>query len=1485
MGLKKACEKIILIIVTLSLLLTFIVAPSSYAKLTLEDGEFYYAGTTKGTYTASEGIFSWLLDNLSQIADWLVGIMTMGPRMVFVGWTALIERILTWTLETTTGVNMNGDGVDSATDLSSITDSSSNITVQAIVYNQVPAFDINFFDFEYDPTVSGTGHTYMCDKCDKECSDADCCGTSSDACKCKCNGKCDGCQAYMAALEVGANVDKIPPVVIQLKNLVSTWYYVLRLLSLAAMLIVLIGIGIKMAISTIASEKAVYKRMLVDWVVGLIVLVSIHYIMWFIIQINDTLVGVIKDSANSINQVQLKQLYDKNDAKGEKKEISNEEIEISVYEEIRTRAYDPKLSVGLSGMIMYMTLVYFAVRYSLVYMKRFLTLVVLTLMGPPVGVAYALQKAMSGKSSTFKAWMTEYVMNVIIQSVHALIYAVFISQALVLSLQSVAGMIVALIFMNFALKAEKLFKQIFKMSSEGSLLESAEQAGDAEKIKSNFQAARGLYMGAKPVAGALMNTPLAKFAKGIGKVGAVGIGLGAKGALAAKDKFSGTQSESFERAVDREMDRHGEGSAFKRNDDGSNAETEEQYEARRAEAAERVLERKPEYRKLDSQSLDSKTSIASLMAEGEEKLRANVGVAMSELSQTKEGTPEYAKAKEKYDNAMADYGKFKSYSMPSNKDIVRGHIERATDITNHFQFVPNEENKMSTKSNFGNLLKGTFGTGHYDAKAGKWVSDKNGYYTQFGASKLLGFTDEDKKVFKENVWNPIRNGFGGMAAMFVGMGTMVAHPTMGMAMLAGGAAATRKTFRKPASAKEYKGTYGFSRFSVPAMNSIQRAAIARANREINSMNSNADAQMVQRVKNEYPNLYNSLRADLKKDVNKNRKAEEFMKDLKVARNAGVTAATLGLVTGAGICAVPAATIATSGLFAQKFVAKTGISTNIEAIQKHNANQTRKQQLGFMKDAVNLQVGIEQDAFAKELKEKEKSLSDSVIKEMADELGFKYDAKSGGIIQTQEEKKAQEEFEKTIVRLYAEQGILYDPKTGTISSQNNPSENAKKIEVSKEELSEPTQDKSHVITDTDVKTINKEIDIIVDEMIAKSDGHEIDMNSEANQNEAMKKLTDRLVTVGILTKDGKAEQIFKNGKAGLEDALKRRADFGNNKAKAADKSTDLTDKQKETVRDIIAKLSESAEKEIDAKEVLSGVKAIDGKAVDKSKDGSTSPNSKVKQPSLESVKDYINNLQRIEVTRSATQDTVRAKKSKINKKSAKKMEKLEQILQLSEGDFSTDDAIKEVSSINKNNGGQIKDTKLSGEQASDVLKLLLMRKEMETINEFAEKELEITKGTKSYKKQLKAKSDAALEYYKAKLVLERENIPYAEYSIKEIDSKLGQIKDLEVEADMTKDSRLKDLMYETIKNKKANLNNAKNQREEYEKTKEKIKKYEEIGDKEKADEERKKIPDIFKLEESVNKAKQEKEKKENLLRGKGPIIDVDQFIKENFNTKR
>ena len=1422
MGLKKVCEKIILIIITLSLLLTFVVAPASYAKLTLEDGEFYYAGTTKGTYTASEGIFSWLLDNLSQIADWLVGIMTMGPRMVFVGWTALIERILTWTLETTTGVNINGDGVNSSTDLSSITDSSSNITVQAIVYNQVPAFDINFFDIEYDPTVSGTGHTFRCDKCDKECSDESCCGTEGDTCSCKCNGKCIGCQSYLAALEVGANVDAIPPVVIQLKTLVAGWYYVLRLLSIAAMLIVLLGIGIKMAISTIASEKAVYKRMLIDWVVGVIVLVSIHYIMWFIIQINDTLVGVIKDSANSINQVQLKQLYDKNSSNGEMTEISDEEIEISVYEEIRTRAYDPKLSVGLSGMIMYMTLVYFAVRYSLVYLKRFLTLVVLTLMGPPVGVAYALQKALSGKSSTFKAWMTEYVMNVIIQSVHALIYAVFISQALVLSLQSVAGMIVALIFMNFALKAEKLFKQIFKMSSEGSLLESAEQAGDAERIKSNFQAARGLYMGAKPVAGALMNTPFAKAVKGVGKAGLAGAAYG----------LFHEQSKENATSDSEEMEDNNSQENTSQNASNKSKNSNSRDVAYSSEDEQLTVEDKAE----------AVGSTKQLVIKGEDALKSDVVAKMDAYNNAPENKKK--EAAEELSVAMDAYKKHKELSLPSLGTIAKGHIERIVDVDNHFELKPTEHGEKLTFSSF---MKGAFGTEHYDQKSGKWVSDGNAYYQQFTPTNLLGFTDADKKVFKEHVLGPVLSGGLGMISTFAGFGLMVAHPSLGMGMIAGGTVAQSKAFKRPTNDKKYKGKYTFSRFSVPAMNNIQKEVAARTNREIKAISNNADSQMLKRIEQDHPELYNSLKQNVNKDMMSERNIDGLVKDLTIGGSTALVAraVTLGFATGSGlVTAVPTAAAAAMGFGARKFVANTGIGSHIEAIQKHAAKQAKEQQQGFMKDGLDLEVGITQGFMSEKINKQEQEN----MKKLFEDLGYDYNPITGEPIEKSDNKKAQEHYNKEMIALYAAQGIKYDPVKQTFTPIPQEEVEKNKSQDSFIDDTQGTKDGRNKFTSQDNETLNREMNAVIEELIKQENGN-LDMTSQKVQNDAIKNLSERLIQANILTEDQHLEDVFKGGKDKLVQSLKQRSDLGNAEFALNNSLSkeEISKVKEETVKAAVKNGNDYSKVKVD--DILNKIDFSDGSKPVVSKSESGSKDDKKQSRPLETDKrqavvDYLQHMQKIQPKSLAkSQPTVSAQEAKdiVNNKMRSRKKKLQQILDLdikidNETENTTDVAINmatEIKNGSKKTTFKGKDGKiisLEQSEASDVLELLLMRKEMEQINEFAEKELEIKKGSKAYNDKLKAKSQNTIDYYRAQLEIE---------TMKQADPSLSYTKE--------KIASIKDASERTLIEKKQ---------------KQLLKNIEEL--------------------QNLEKKKIESEKS---MASKGPIMNVDEFIAETFNKKK
>ena len=64
---------------------------------------------------------------------------------------------------------------------------------------------------------------------------------------------------------------------------VSGWFYAMRNISAAILLCILLYVGIRMAISTIASDRAMYKKMLVDWVCSLVLIFVLQYIMIFTI--------------------------------------------------------------------------------------------------------------------------------------------------------------------------------------------------------------------------------------------------------------------------------------------------------------------------------------------------------------------------------------------------------------------------------------------------------------------------------------------------------------------------------------------------------------------------------------------------------------------------------------------------------------------------------------------------------------------------------------------------------------------------------------------------------------------------------------------------------------------------------------------------------------------------------------------------------------------------------------------------------------------------------------------------------------------------------------------------------------------------------------------------------------------------------------------------------------------------------------------------
>lgn len=85
----------------------------------------------------------------------------------------------------------------------------------------------------------------------------------------------------------------------ELQSVVSAWYTTFRNIALVALLSVLVYIGIRITLSSVASDKAKYKQMLGDWVVALCLVFLMHYIMSFAVTINSKIIDAISSITTS----------------------------------------------------------------------------------------------------------------------------------------------------------------------------------------------------------------------------------------------------------------------------------------------------------------------------------------------------------------------------------------------------------------------------------------------------------------------------------------------------------------------------------------------------------------------------------------------------------------------------------------------------------------------------------------------------------------------------------------------------------------------------------------------------------------------------------------------------------------------------------------------------------------------------------------------------------------------------------------------------------------------------------------------------------------------------------------------------------------------------------------------------------------------------------------------------------------------------------
>lgn len=375
------------------------------------EGYFHKGIPAYGAYIGRVEPYNWFINLPQDVFNWVISSINMVFQSQIVGWANIAENIISNILRfgiepnepptqvgsiegitkinvstgTTVMANANkpyDDGILSK-------NAEDKVTIEDILYNRVPIFDVNFFNFS----------------------------------------KAGGQDLSSSSL------------IYILRQNIAGWYYTLRNIAVAGMLIALLYIAIKTIIS-VPEEKAEYKQKLKDWIIAFIILFLIHYFMIAVVNLNNTFVEMLNP------------------------ETLIGSSEESVFENIRIMAYDFSPITGLTGAILFAAMIFYLVRFAILYTKRLLILAILTIVSPLVAVRCAFNK----KQSDLKKWAKEYTFNIFIQLLHAILYTVFASIAFELAkTATIRGTIFSMITLGLLFTAEKIMKKVLKFNVSESI--------------------------------------------------------------------------------------------------------------------------------------------------------------------------------------------------------------------------------------------------------------------------------------------------------------------------------------------------------------------------------------------------------------------------------------------------------------------------------------------------------------------------------------------------------------------------------------------------------------------------------------------------------------------------------------------------------------------------------------------------------------------------------------------------------------------------------------------------------------------------------------------------------------------------------------------------------------------------------------------------------------------------------------------------------
>lgn len=225
-----------------------------------------------------------------------------------------------------------------------------------------------------------------------------------------------------------------------IKDNVAIWYVTIRNIAAAACAVTLLYVGIRMAISTTAEDTAKYKKMLMSWVVGAILLFVIHYIILIMIKLNEIFVGFITNAVEQDTNITA--------------------MEEAMLTKIPQNTAKAEGWGKLVYLVMNFVLLFYELKFFIMYLFRVLNIFIMTIISPLICVTYPIDAMGDGRAQGFNNWFRRIMMEILIQPIHLIIYLVFIYSAGEIANEAPLIGIIFIVALDYS---ERIVKNAFKI--------------------------------------------------------------------------------------------------------------------------------------------------------------------------------------------------------------------------------------------------------------------------------------------------------------------------------------------------------------------------------------------------------------------------------------------------------------------------------------------------------------------------------------------------------------------------------------------------------------------------------------------------------------------------------------------------------------------------------------------------------------------------------------------------------------------------------------------------------------------------------------------------------------------------------------------------------------------------------------------------------------------------------------------------------------